>query len=308
MKPAPALNGFTAAATVIKWLRAWYGAAEIPVATDLDLVRRILPHTPYGRGVREILAPLPIEDAQFEGLLARDPNDPAVWGIAYNAKARPERQRFTIAHELGHFVLHRNKRLAFSCDQASVHLGLDTLAGIEREADEFASNLLMPGDVLREAIAHRRVDLHLLSDLAGRFQVSFEALCIRFIHYTSERAILVRWDNGYLTYEWRSKQAQRTRTKVWRTSNPQEPLPGTLAADATTTQAWDGVDLPAHLWCPSEPQDMTLTEFKHSYRARERVLSLLILPSREQRPSYDHKEALADTFDRFIERGQFPVR
>ena len=57
----------------------------------------------------------------------------------------------TIAHELGHFVLHRARQGSFRCDKESVHFGLDTAAVIEREADEFASNILMPGDVLRDA-------------------------------------------------------------------------------------------------------------------------------------------------------------
>ena len=37
----------------------------------------------------------------------------------------------------------------------------------------------MPGDLLREWISNQRIDLHVLSALAKRFQVSFEALCIR---------------------------------------------------------------------------------------------------------------------------------
>ena len=155
-------------------------------------------------------------------MLARDPNDHAVWGIAYNGKARGERQRFTIAHELGHFILHRSQKQSFNCDSQSVHTGIDGLRQIEREADEFASNLLMPGDLLREWISNQRIDLHVLSAIAKRFQVSFEALCIRFIKHTSQRAILVCWDNGYLDYESRSRAAVMTRAKVRRTDDPQE--------------------------------------------------------------------------------------
>ena len=55
----------------------------------------------------------------------------------------------------------------------------------------------MPGDLLREWISNQRIDLHVLSAIAKRFQVSFEALCIRFIKFTPQRAILVYWDNGY---------------------------------------------------------------------------------------------------------------
>jgi hypothetical protein len=64
-----------------------------------------------------------------------------------------------------------------------------------------------------------------LGAVAKRFSVSFEVLSNRFIKCTDERAIPVYWDNGFLKYEWRSKNAILTRTKVRRTRDPQEPLP-----------------------------------------------------------------------------------
>jgi Zn-dependent peptidase ImmA (M78 family) len=305
----PALNGFTAAATVLKWLRAWH-ADDMPEAIDLDVVRQMLPTTPYGTGVREIKQPMPLDISGFEGSLVRNPDDAAEWGILYNGSASPERRRFTIAHELGHFILHRNTQSRFNCDKDSVYAGHEKLRLIEREADDFASNLLMPGDVLREMIAGKRVDMRVLGAIAKRFKVSFEALCIRFIKYTDERAILVYWDNGFLKYEWRSKKAILTRARVRHTGDPQEPLPGTLAADASVDQALDGVEMPASVWCAAEAPHMRLREFKHSYTARDRVLTLLLLESAEPR-AWDQSwrdEDPADSYDKFISTGQHPVR
>lgn len=152
--PGPS-HGFIAASRVLQWLRAYHGQA-MPEAVDLDLVREMLPSTPYGQGVREIKPPMAATWSGCEGALVRNPNDSAEWGIFYNPDARPERRRFTVAHELGHFVLHRDRQPSFNGDKASVHLGLGSSAVIEREADDFASNLLMPGDVLRERIASHR--------------------------------------------------------------------------------------------------------------------------------------------------------
>lgn len=213
MNTPPALNGAIAANKVHHWLRAWYGA-DVPETVDLDVVRQMLPTTPYGKGVREIRPPVQFNDDAFEGLLARDPGDPEVWGIAYNGAVSPQRQRFTIAHELGHFVLHRDRQPRFNCDKESVYSGHETMRLIEREADDFAGNLLMPGDRLREWISNRRIDLHVLSAIAKRFQVSFEALCIRFIKFTPQRAILVYWDNGYAKYEWRSSSTRASNSSV----------------------------------------------------------------------------------------------
>ena len=297
MSDAQALTGSIASSHVIKWLRAWYSEG-MPDAIDLEIVRQMLPSTPYGAGVREIKPPVEIIGDAFEGMLARDPDDHAVWGIAYNGKARGERQRFTIAHELGHFILHRSQKQSFNCDSQSVHTGIDGLRQIEREADEFASNLLMPGDLLREWISNQRIDLHVLSAIAKRFQVSFEALCIRFIKFTKQRAILVYWDNGFVKYEWRSSSAVRTRARIRRNGDPQEPLPGTLAADTSVEQEWDGTEMSAAIWCPEEAAHMKLWEFKHSYGARDRILTLLLLESAEPR-SWDRSWQDGESFDSF---------
>ena len=309
MSDAQALTGSIASSHVIKWLRAWYSEG-MPDAIDLEIVRQMLPSTPYGAGVREIKPPVEIIGDAFEGMLARDPDDHAVWSIAYNGKARGERQRFTIAHELGHFILHRSQKQSFNCDSQSVHTGIDGLRQIEREADEFASNLLMPGDLLREWISNQRIDLHVLSAIAKRFQVSFEALCIRFIKFTKQRAILVYWDNGFVKYEWRSSSAVRTRARIRRNGDPQEPLPGTLAADTSVEQEWDGTEMSAAIWCPEEAAHMKLWEFKHSYGARDRILTLLLLESAEPRSwdrSWQDGESF-DSFDQFVSNGQLPVR
>lgn len=304
-----ALTPFNSASNIVKWMRAYLGGG-MPLVTNLDLVRQMLPSTPYGKGSREIMAPMPATWSGCEGALVRNPKDSAEWGIFYDGGVRLERRRFTIAHELGHFVLHRDRHARFNCDKTSVHSGLETLALIEREANTFASNLLMPGDVFGKNVNVPRIDLHLLSSLATQFEVSFEALCIRFIQYTEQRAILVCWDNGFLAYECRSKAAVKTRAKVHRTDDPQERLAGTLAADEGFVQEWDGIEMPASAWCKEEASYMKLREFKHSYSERERVLSLLLLESAEPR-SWDktwHDEEIEDSSDRFAASGQFPVR
>lgn len=260
---------------IFDWLEA-IGELKLPI--DLDFVRQMLPTTPYGQGT-VLLPPAPVTWGGTEGALVCNPDNPSEWGIFYNDKARPERQRFTVAHELGHFVLHREIQAKFNCDKESVYTGADTLKLIEREADEFASNLLMPGDLLRKRITGKRIDFHLLGELAKEFGVSLEAMCIRVIKFTEQRAVLVHWDYGFMKYQWRSQSAIRTRVRLHSTDDPQEPLPDTLAADEDIVQEWDGIQMPAYHWCSSEPPGITLREMKHSYPGGNRVLSLLVLES-----------------------------
>jgi len=292
------LTPFKAAARILDWLEA---IGELTLPINLDLVRQMLPTTPFGKGA-VLLEPAPVTWGSSEGALVRNPDNPNEWGIFYNAKARPERQRFTLAHELGHFVLHRNSHASFNCDKESIYTGADTLKLIEREADEFASNLLMPGDLLRQRITGKRIDFHLLGELAKEFGVSLEAMCIRLIKFTEQRAVLVYWDYGYLKYQWRSQSAIKTRVRLRSTDDPQEPLPDTLAADEDIVQEWDGIQMSAYHWCSSEPPGITLREMKHSYPGGNRVLSLLVLESAAPRSfvgSGWEDERDEDSYDRF---------
>ena len=102
-----------------------------------------------------------------------------------------------------------------------------------------------------------------------------------------------------------------THVRLHQTGDPQEPLVGTLAADAAIDQEWDGVDMPAHAWCSSEAPEIRLRELKHTYTGGNRVLSLLLLesapPRAYQRSGWEDEET-RDSYDRFIDNGQLPVR
>ncbi|MCX6373029.1 MAG: ImmA/IrrE family metallo-endopeptidase [Actinobacteria bacterium] len=81
------------------------------------------------------------------------------------------RRRFTIAHEIGHFVLHEER-----C--RPVHYGSVAEAGRaeEREADAFAAELLMPEPLVREAVREHGPDVNRLAD---RFEVGRKAMQAR---------------------------------------------------------------------------------------------------------------------------------
>lgn len=309
MSPPPRTPSATAA-RIWKLLRQIFGD-ELPQAVDLEVVRDLLNQPAFGKGAR-LKEPIAFDADNFEGALVRNEDQHEEWGIFY--KPRPtcrERERFTIAHEMGHFVLHRARRSRFQCDKAGIISGQDDGRDIEREANAFASQLLMPRDDLDRLLGeHRKVTFHLLSDIARTFQVSFEALCLRFIEITDQRAILIRWDNGFLDYERRSSSARKSRARHKIFGTTQEPVAGTIAADVDVTQCFDGEMLSAALWCAEEAPHMKLREFKHTYADRDRVISLLLIESDEPR-SWDRSwqdEESFDSFDQFVSNGQLPDR
>ena len=111
--------------------------------------------------------------------------------IGVNSLESPVRQRFTIAHELGHLFLHKDDTVSY--DQGSVMLFRDSQASEgndtkEIEANKFAAELLMPADSLREDIANEGpFDLinkntstdAIVSKLAEKYGVSEQAMSIR---------------------------------------------------------------------------------------------------------------------------------
>jgi Zn-dependent peptidase ImmA (M78 family) len=127
-------------------------------------------------------------DDELSGFLFRDHQArKAVIGV--NRKHHPNRQRFTIAHEIGHFLLHEGERVFVDRLSSGYHVNLrneDSSKGIneeEIEANLFAAELLMPQSFL-EADLSKSDGLDLFDDdilkiLADKYQVSIQALTYR---------------------------------------------------------------------------------------------------------------------------------
>jgi Zn-dependent peptidase ImmA (M78 family) len=90
------------------------------------------------------------------------------------------RQRFTAAHELGHFVLHRDQIGNGVEDNYMLRAqGFTNLA--EQEANRFAAELLMPRPLIEHLISS---GTHTVPQLAKALQVSEIAIGIRLGHPT----------------------------------------------------------------------------------------------------------------------------
>ncbi|MGH7518855.1 MAG: ImmA/IrrE family metallo-endopeptidase [Gemmatimonadales bacterium] len=110
--------------------------------------------------------------------------------IGISVTEAPVRQRFSVAHEIGHFILHRAQLSVFIDKQFfkpyyAAFRDARSSAGTEkreREANAFAAALLMPAHLVRDAIADLRMDVadeDALDALASRFEVSRQAMSFR---------------------------------------------------------------------------------------------------------------------------------
>lgn len=97
-----------------------------------------------------------------------------IWVNAAEAREWPPRRRFTIAHELGHWILHRTGQQALFCRHGSVaEVERPELPTAEVEANAFAAALLMPADLVRE---HHRTHSGDLEQLCLIFDSSERAM------------------------------------------------------------------------------------------------------------------------------------
>lgn len=123
-----------------------------------------------------------LED-DVSGMLIRHGEGPAV--VAVNVRHHENRQRFSISHELGHFLMHQDQPSVF-VDDLLVHFraetGNKTYDPREAEANAFAASLLMPRDFLTEDLQRKPIDVSddtAVRSLARRYGVSVQALTIR---------------------------------------------------------------------------------------------------------------------------------
>jgi Zn-dependent peptidase ImmA (M78 family) len=112
--------------------------------------------------------------SSVSGAIRKRPNADPV--ILLNRDDHPNRQRFTCAHELGHFVLRSGDPDQYEYTDYRDSLASTGHADEERFANGFAAELLMPEDVVREM--HARTDGAVV-EMAFRFRVSQEAMANR---------------------------------------------------------------------------------------------------------------------------------
>jgi hypothetical protein len=101
--------------------------------------------------------------------------------IAINSSSIPTRQRFSLGHELGHWHYHRG-RLLF-CGPSDIGNFAGGPLDPERQADTFASDLILPGYLVRPKILKlRKLTLAFTREIADEFKASMTATLIKLVN------------------------------------------------------------------------------------------------------------------------------
>lgn len=141
--------------------------------------------------------------ANEEGHLLRSGD---VGVIVVDSRARRSRKwRFVIAHELGHFLRHRELdqfKLCTSRDLASWY----RKSGYELEANLFAGELLMPERLFGPLCERNEPTLEDIRQLSSQFGTSLTATAIRFAELCPEPTAVVQSTRGIIDWAYAGRR------------------------------------------------------------------------------------------------------
>lgn len=127
--------------------------------------------------------------------------------IRINHKVRTEsRRRFSLAHELGHWVLHPHLKQLTACTQENLADYFNSAE--EVEANWFAATLLMPKYLMVDAIKGKDPSFTTIDQITEDFGTSRIAAARRFVELTNQRVILIYSKQGKVVWRSKSKAAK----------------------------------------------------------------------------------------------------
>lgn len=110
-----------------------------------------------------------------------------------------KRNNFTIAHEIGHFILH--KELAFFSDNQETLSEWHKKGPQETQANEFASELLMPSDSFRSKVQEKKLNLSLIEEVSSYFNVSILAAFLKYITLGSYPLMIIFMERSVVKWK-----------------------------------------------------------------------------------------------------------
>ncbi|WP_016747534.1 ImmA/IrrE family metallo-endopeptidase [Rhizorhabdus wittichii] len=231
---------------------------------------------------------------KFDGALYRAPAGKSGWGIIYNDSiASKGRINFTLAHEFGHYLLHRLAHPnGIECGQQDMVRWDLAYREIEQQANCFAAGLLMPLNDFRTQIpAKARPTFHDLAACGERYGVSLIAATLRWIEYAERRSVLVVSRDGFILWARSSKSALKTGA-YYRTVN-RAPIEVPMASLAAIAGSGGRRLIAEHddAWFGEPSTEVALVSDNYDF-----TISLVHLDDAVWR-SWDKAEEEADTFD-----------
>lgn len=165
--------------------------------------------------------------------------------IAVHAEQNERRMRFSALHEIGHYVLPNHQRMLFLCSKQDLTLSTDVL--LEKEASDFAADLLFLGDRFTIEANSRKISAATVKELADKYLASYEATARRLVEKNLRPCMLVVFEKDASETSLDTSQPPIWRVRYYVASAPFRVnyfdritgvLPGEVAAEVT---AWTDI-------------------------------------------------------------------
>lgn len=137
-------------------------------------------------------------DSSYDGYLI---SANGAWGIMVNSSIRSKaRKRFTVAHELGHYCIDHHNGTGYQCFGRDIGVISASARQDEREANEFAVELLMPDRLFRKDVRQLSIGLETINSLADKYRTSMTSTAIRYARSSPDACAIVVSEHGMIKY------------------------------------------------------------------------------------------------------------
>lgn len=150
----------------------------------------------------------------IEGALV--PSADGQWTILINSNIESNgRRNFTLAHEIGHYILHRNGGER-QCAAGDTNNFSESEFDPEFQANQFASQLLLPPNIVRPYTELPRFDIETLIELSEKTETSLTAAAMAYISVSRHPVAMAVVKDGFVSWGRASDKAFARGIKLWK--------------------------------------------------------------------------------------------
>jgi Zn-dependent peptidase ImmA (M78 family) len=173
-----------------------------------------LPVSPFELAARDGIS---VQGADLEGASGVLLCSGGAFGILFSRRIGNEAfQRFSVAHELGHYHLPGHPEALFvDGDVHRSHAGFESAASYEIEADHFAAGLLMPRQLFTAALSRGGDGLDAIQAAAAACATSLTATAIRYAQCAEEPAAAIVSSGRAVEYCFMSDELKEAPGLTW---------------------------------------------------------------------------------------------
>ncbi len=214
------------------------------------------------------------------------------------------RRLFTLAHEVGHFIMPGHGREASLCRAADIETWDASVRATEREANEFAASILMPEAVCRPFV-REEPSMRVVDAMREACGTSLTATLVRYVRMSSFAVAMVRVEGGVVKWAIRGPEfgAAIKRGPVHRES---------FAADAVAGRAvpQDFESVPATAWLYDDAviDGSRILEASVAMPRYDAVVTLLYMRDRVLRARDEPEDDELDPIEFTLSRKHWPKK